>query len=149
MPKTRAQQNRAIRQDALREQLANKGLIQHVIEIAKKLAEPDIAEAFQRCVARGAARVAVSPFFLLPGRHWREDIPRLTEQAARKHPGIPWLVAAPIGLHPLMAEVIGSRLQDCLAHADDDRQRRAADSDGDLHDNGIRAERNHAVRGQL
>lgn len=36
---TRAQQNRKIRQDALREQLASKGLVQHVIEIAEKLCD--------------------------------------------------------------------------------------------------------------
>lgn len=34
---TRADANRKIRQEALREQLANKGLVQHVIEIAEKL----------------------------------------------------------------------------------------------------------------
>ena len=42
MAKTRAQKNREIRQDALREQLANKGLVQHVIEISKKLAAPKV-----------------------------------------------------------------------------------------------------------
>jgi hypothetical protein len=42
MPKTRAQQNRAIRQEALREQLASQGHVQHVVEIAEKLSEPDI-----------------------------------------------------------------------------------------------------------
>lgn len=37
MAATRANKNRKIRQDALREQLANKGLAQQVIEIAEKL----------------------------------------------------------------------------------------------------------------
>lgn len=40
MPKTRAQQNRAIRQEAVREQLATYGLITQVLNIAEKLAEP-------------------------------------------------------------------------------------------------------------
>ena len=40
--KTRAQKNREIRQEALREQLSNKGLVQHVIEISKKLAKADV-----------------------------------------------------------------------------------------------------------
>ena len=43
-----------------------------------ELAEPSIRVAFGRCVAKGAARVVVMPYFLLPGRHWNEDIPRLT-----------------------------------------------------------------------
>lgn len=37
MAKTRAQENREIRQEAIRTQLANQGHIQHVIEIAEKL----------------------------------------------------------------------------------------------------------------
>ena len=38
----------------------------------------DIAEAFRRCVERGAAEVIVFPYFLSPGRHWNQDIPELT-----------------------------------------------------------------------
>jgi sirohydrochlorin ferrochelatase len=82
-----------------------------------ELAEPSIATAFDRCVARGAKRVVVMPYFLLPGRHWTEYIPRLTAEAAAKHPGVGYLVGAPLGLHPLIAEVIESRLEHCLAHA--------------------------------
>lgn len=89
-----------------------------VIEPAHmELAEPSIATAFDRCVARGAKRVVVMPYFLLPGRHWQEDIPRLTAEAAVKHPGVGYLVGAPLGLHPLIARVIESRLEHCLAHA--------------------------------
>jgi sirohydrochlorin ferrochelatase len=58
----------------------------------------------------------VFPYFLLPGRHWNEDIPRLAAAAARQHPGIRYLVTAPFGLHPLMAEVIRQRIEHCLAH---------------------------------
>lgn len=39
---TRANSNRRIRQEALREQLSNGGHVQHVIEIANKLTDPDI-----------------------------------------------------------------------------------------------------------
>lgn len=82
-----------------------------------ELAEPSIATAFDRCVARGARRVVVMPYFLLPGKHWHQDIPRLTAQAATKHPGVAFLVGAPLGLHPLIIQVIQSRLEHCLAHA--------------------------------
>ena len=82
-----------------------------------ELAEPSIQTAFRRCVERGARRVVVLPYFLLPGRHWHEDIPRLTRQAAAEHPGVDYLVASPIGLHPLMLGVMQARLDHCLAHA--------------------------------
>ena len=82
-----------------------------------ELAEPSIAQAFDRCVAAGAKRVVVMPYFLLPGRHWDQDIPRLTANAASKHAGVEYLVAAPLGLHPLILQVIQSRVERCLAHA--------------------------------
>lgn len=81
-----------------------------------ELAEPSIAAAFDACVARGARTVVVSPYFLLPGRHWTQDIPALVEEAAARHPGVAYLVAAPFGLHPLMAQVVGARVEHCLAH---------------------------------
>ncbi len=81
-----------------------------------ELAEPSINTAFSRCVGRGADTVVVFPYFLLPGRHWNDDIPRLTAAAASKHPGVRYLVTAPFGLHPLMAEVMCQRIEHCLSH---------------------------------
>lgn len=81
-----------------------------------ELAEPSIETAFSRCVERGATTVAVFPYFLSPGRHWHDDIPRLAAAAARQHPGVRFLVTAPFGLHPLMAEVMRQRIEHCLAH---------------------------------
>lgn len=85
-----------------------------------ELAEPSIATAFARCVERGARRVLVAPYFLSPGKHWKKDIPDLTAEAATKHPGMAWVVGAPIGLHPLMVELIESRIDHCLAHIEGD-----------------------------
>ena len=82
-----------------------------------EIAEPSIATAFARCIAGGARCVVVIPYFLLPGRHWDQDIPRLAAAAAAAHPDVSYLVGAPIGLHPMMADVIQARLDQCLAHA--------------------------------
>ena len=82
-----------------------------------ELAEPSIDTAFDRCVQRAASCVVVIPYFLLPGRHWDQDIHALTEAAASRHPHVPFLVGAPIGLHPMMIDVIQARLDHCLAHA--------------------------------
>ncbi len=83
-----------------------------------ELAEPSIATAFARCVERGAKTVVVFPYFLLPGKHWHEDIPRLAAEAAAKHPGIHFRVTAPFGHDPRLFEVIGERIADCLAGRD-------------------------------
>ncbi len=42
MPKTRAQLNKAVRQDALRDQLSAQGHVQHVVDITNKLSELEI-----------------------------------------------------------------------------------------------------------
>ncbi|QQE10133.1 hypothetical protein JD969_11490 [Planctomycetota bacterium] len=81
-----------------------------------ELAEPSIKTAFDKCVARGAKKVIVCPYFLLPGKHWDEDIPQLTAAAAKKHPNVQFVVTAPIGLHPMMRDVIASRIDHCLSH---------------------------------
>jgi sirohydrochlorin ferrochelatase len=82
-----------------------------------ELAEPSIATAYARCVAADVELVVISPYFLLPGRHWSQDIPELARQAANEHPGSRYLVTAPLGLHPLMAQVVDARVRHCLAHA--------------------------------
>jgi sirohydrochlorin ferrochelatase len=80
-----------------------------------ELAEPTIAQAFSRCVAAGASRVVVFPYFLAPGRHWSEDSPRLAAEAAASHPGVEYLVSAPLGLHQLIGQVMIERIETCVA----------------------------------
>jgi len=82
-----------------------------------ELAEPSIQQAFDRCVERGAKLVVCHPYFLLPGRHWSKDIPALVQAAATKHPGVRWLVTAPLAVHDAMASVMQTRIAHCIAHA--------------------------------
>ncbi len=82
-----------------------------------ELAEPSIRVAFDRCVAQGATKVVVCPFFLLPGRHWSHDIPALTQAAAEAHPGVAYLVTAPLGLLPNMLDLILCQIEQCENHA--------------------------------
>lgn len=82
-----------------------------------ELAEPSIAAAFTKCVERGAETVVVFPYFLSPGRHWSQDIPALAAEAASRHPGTRYQVTSPLGLHELMAEVMGERIVQCLSRS--------------------------------
>lgn len=82
-----------------------------------ELAEPSIAQAFDRCVARGASEIIVFPYFLSPGRHWTQDIPSLASAAAQKHPGVRWMITAPFGLHPEMLGIIADRIRTCIEHS--------------------------------
>ena len=82
-----------------------------------ELAEPSLSQAFARCVAQGASRLIVFPYFLSPGRHWDEDIPRLAAEAAAACGGVEHIVTAPLGLHPLMMQIIDERIAHCLRQA--------------------------------
>ena len=89
-----------------------------IVEAAHmELADPSLESAFERCVQRGARIIVIHPYFLLPGRHWEEDIPALADRAARRHPGVRYLVTSPLGLHPRMTEIIQDRVNQCLNHA--------------------------------
>lgn len=88
-----------------------------------ELASPSIADAFAKCVERGAKSVIVFPYFLAPGRHWREDIPQLAAEAAASFPGTPLVVTAPLGPHPAMATIIHERISSCLARQVDPQHR--------------------------
>ncbi len=79
-----------------------------------EIAEPSIATAYERCVKRGARRVVVCPFFLGPGKHWTSDIPRLTAEAAQKHPGTEYHVTPPLGIDDLMLDLINKRIVSCV-----------------------------------
>ena len=79
-----------------------------------ELAEPSIATAVGRCVAEGATRVVVTPFFLAPGRHIQDDIPALVAEAARAHPGVEVRIAEPLGTHPLAVDILHARVAESL-----------------------------------
>ncbi|XP_062153102.1 sirohydrochlorin ferrochelatase, chloroplastic-like [Alnus glutinosa] len=79
-------------------------------------------DAFGSSVEQGANRVIVSPFFLLPGRHWHKDIPSLAAEAAKAHPNVSYIVTAPLGLLDLLVDVLNDRIQHCLSHVAGDAE---------------------------
>ena len=75
-----------------------------------ELAGPTLAEAVDALVAEGASEIAIHPFFVAPGRHVRDDIPRLVAQAQTRHRGVPIRVTEPLGLHPSVVDAVLARL---------------------------------------
>jgi sirohydrochlorin ferrochelatase len=82
-----------------------------------ELATPSIGTAFDACVVAGAKTVVIAPYFLWPGNHWDRDIPALAAEASTRHPGVRYLVTAPLGPHPLLMDIVDNRIQQCLGHA--------------------------------
>lgn len=77
-----------------------------------ELASPTIEAAFQRVADQGANEVIVLPYFLLPGRHWQEDIPRLCTVAAQKTGIKNWKLAPPLGESEKLIDLIEERIAD-------------------------------------
>ncbi|MGF1467956.1 MAG: sirohydrochlorin chelatase [Sandaracinaceae bacterium] len=71
-----------------------------------ELAEPSLDAAVDRAAVAGARDIVVVPYFLGPGRHATEDIPALARAAEDRRPDITLRVAEPLGIHPLLAELV-------------------------------------------
>ena len=74
--------------------------------------EPTIEQGVDACGAAGAREIAVVPYFLGPGRHTTEDIPRQVGDAVARHPGVRSSVRPPLGLHPKLVDVLLDRLDE-------------------------------------
>ena len=74
-----------------------------------ELAEPTVAQGAARCVAQGARRVILLPYFLSAGIHVRRDLAALRAALAAEHPGVEFRLAEPLGPHPLLLEVVTER----------------------------------------
>ena len=81
-----------------------------------EIATPDMAMAMNNCVRQGARYIVIHPWFLGPGRHWREHIPQLAAEAARPHPRLAYVITEPLGLHPGLVEATCDRITDALGH---------------------------------
>jgi sirohydrochlorin ferrochelatase len=74
-----------------------------------ELAEPDIDRGGDRCVALGAARVILLPYFLSAGVHVRRDLTDACRRLAGRHPHVAFRLAEPLGRHPLLLEIVSER----------------------------------------
>ncbi len=74
-----------------------------------ELAQPDIETGGDRLVASGVRRIVMVPYFLSAGMHVTEDLEEARRRLAGKHPGVAFLLAEPIGRHPLIIEIIAER----------------------------------------
>ena len=68
--------------------------------------EPSFAVAVDRCVAQGATRIVIAPYFLISGKFVVQDLPKVIEEARAKHGGVAFATAGVIGFHEEMADAI-------------------------------------------
>ena len=85
-----------------------------VLPAHMELAAPTIADAFDAAVAGGAGFVVVALYFLAPGRHSENDVPRLAADAAARHPGLGFAVTASLGPHSALSTLALDRAAEVL-----------------------------------
>jgi sirohydrochlorin ferrochelatase len=74
-----------------------------------ELAEPAILVAADACVQQGASEVILLPYFLSGGVHVLRDLTEAHAALSQKYPGVRFRLAAPLGRHPLLAEIVLER----------------------------------------
>jgi len=78
---------------------------------------PGIQEGIDRCIAQGAGRILLYPYFLYAGAHVLKDLPEQIVQARRRHPGLEMILGEPLGVHPKLAEIVRERIAAALQGA--------------------------------
>jgi len=103
-----AEANRALYEIA--EMVARQGGFA-IVEVAfREQHPPNIQAGIDACVARGAQRIVLCPYFLYAGAHVLEDLPDEMAAAARRHPGLEMVLGTPLGVHPKLAEIVCERV---------------------------------------
>ena len=74
-----------------------------------ELAPPTIEDGVTSCIEKGATHIIAHPYMLSPGRHAREDIPRMVAEAVNTHPGVTSEVTDPLGVDSRIGQIILDR----------------------------------------
>src|SRR5438067_1756475 len=97
---------------ALVEDLRKTGAYAVVEASFLELAEPAIDAAGRACVAQKVERVILVPYFLSAGVHVRRDLQGHRDRLATQFPDVEFLLAQPLGRHPLLGEVVLQRAKE-------------------------------------
>lgn len=76
-----------------------------------ELAPPTILEGGRACVQRNATRVLMLPFFLSAGVHVEHDLAEARQTLSREFPKAQFILCPPLGLHPLITDIVLDRLR--------------------------------------
>lgn len=68
--------------------------------------EPAFEATFERCVAAGARRITIAPYFLVAGKFVKVDLPRKIQAVIARHPEVEARVADAMRFHPGLADAL-------------------------------------------
>jgi sirohydrochlorin ferrochelatase len=75
---------------------------------------PNIQQGIDVCVAQGAERILLVPYFLYMGAHVQEDLPREMEEARLRHPGVEMAMGKHLGVHKRLAKLVIDRIEEAF-----------------------------------
>ena len=89
-----------------------------IVEVSfREQHRPNIQQGIDACVAQGAERVLLVPYFLFIGAHVQEDLPEEMVQAKQRHPGVEFAMGNHLGVHRKLAEIVTERIDSGLDEA--------------------------------
>jgi sirohydrochlorin ferrochelatase len=106
--------------DAAREvaRMAQQMTGHEIVEVSfREMHEPSIQQGIDNCVARGATRILLIPYFLFMGAHVQHDLPEEIELAKERHPGLEMVMGSHLGAHLKLAEIVSERIAQGLEAA--------------------------------
>ncbi len=86
-----------------------------IVEVSfREMHEPDIQQGIDACVAKGAGRILLMPYFLFMGAHVQHDLPEEIEEARKRHPDLVMEMGGHLGVHRKLAEIEAERIAEAL-----------------------------------
>lgn len=86
-----------------------------IVEVSfREMHEPNIQLGIDACVAKGAQRILLIPYFLFMGAHVQHDLPEEIAAAQLRYPGLEMAMAPHLGAHRKLAEIVVERIAEGL-----------------------------------
>jgi sirohydrochlorin ferrochelatase len=86
-----------------------------IVEVSyREMHLPNIQQGIDACVAQGAERILLIPYFLFIGAHVREDLPEEMARAKERYPQVEFAMGSHLGVHRKLAEVVVDRVAEGL-----------------------------------
>ena len=86
-----------------------------IVEVSfRELHEPNIQQGIDACVAKGAQRILLMPYFLFMGAHVQHDLPEEIAAAKERYPELIMEMGGHLGVHRKLAEIEAERIGESL-----------------------------------
>lgn len=86
-----------------------------IVEVSfREMHEPDIQSGIDACVAQGAERILLMPYFLFMGAHVLHDLPEEIAEARKRYPDLIMEMGSHLGAHRKLAEIEAERIGQAL-----------------------------------